>query len=258
MGNETVNLLWMLFSAPEERKDGSRHIAGLAGHHRPVDRPAIDPGRGTGLQAPDAKLQLAQARGEAERCRIARAPALVVVEPDVDAAAEEGAHGEHHGPGADLDARDRDDAAHLAPLDHEVGGLLLKERQVRLALEERADRLAVELAVGLRTRRPHRGSLARIQGAELNPGAVGGARHRAPEGVDLAHQVSLADPADRRVAAHGAECLDALRQKERAHAHARRGQRRLGAGVSATDDDDVAVKVLRARHERSREEGRVL
>ena len=96
------------------------------------------------------------------------------------------------------------------------------------------------LPVRLGARRPDRRSLAGIQRAELDPGFVRGARHRAPERIDLAHQVSLADTADGWVAAHLAERLDALRQQQCPRAHAGRGERRLGAGVTTADDDDIA------------------
>jgi hypothetical protein len=41
------------------------------------------------------------------------------------------------------------------------------------------------------------------------------------------------------VAAHLPQGLDVVRQQQRGAAHARRGQRRLGAGMAAADDDDV-------------------
>ena len=65
------------------------------------------------------------------------------------------------------------------------------------------------------------------------------ARQCAAEGVDLAHEVALADAADRRIAAHRPERLDGLRKEERAPAHPGRGECGLGAGVAATDHDDV-------------------
>ena len=68
------------------------------------------------LRRADAERQRAQALGEFVRRRIAGAAAGVVVEADVDASAEEGAHGEHHGARAEFDAGDRDDAAHDAVL----------------------------------------------------------------------------------------------------------------------------------------------
>jgi hypothetical protein len=51
--------------------------------------------------------------------------------------------------------------------------------------------------------------------------------------------VALADPTDRRVAGHLPQGLDAVRQQQRAPAHAGGGERGLGAGVAATDHDDV-------------------
>ena len=52
--------------------------------------------------------------------------------------------------------------------------------------------------------------------------------------------MSFADATDGRVAAHLPERLDALCQEQRPRTHAGRGERGLGAGVTAADDDDVA------------------
>jgi hypothetical protein len=146
---------------------------------------------------------------------------------------------EHDSAAAELDTGLRHHATHLLALDQQVGDFLLEQRQVRLVLQHRADRLLVQHAVGLRARRTHRGTLARIQGAELDAAAIGRLRHRTAERVDLLDQVTLADAADGGVAAHLPERLDALRQQQRAHAHARRGQRGLGAGMAAAYNDDV-------------------
>jgi len=50
----------------------------------------------------------------------------------------------------------------------------------------------------------------------------------------------------RGVAAHLAQGLDVVRQQQRLAAHARRRQRRLGAGMATADDDHV--KVLWVKH----------
>ena len=187
--------------------------------------------------------------------RIAGAPALIVRQPDVNLAAEERADGQHDRARAELDAGLRDDAAHLLAFDEQIGDFLLEQREVRLVLQHRADRLLVQDAIGLRARRAHRRTLARIEGTELDAGAIGRLRHRAAERVDLLDQVTLADAADRRVAAHLPERFDALRQQQRAHAHARRGQGGLGAGVAAADDDDV--EFFGKPHGSDRSRGRV-
>jgi hypothetical protein len=91
----------------------------------------------------------------------------------------------------------------------------------------------------MRPRRPDRRPLARVERAELDAGLVGGKRHGAAQRVDLAHEVPLADAADRGVARHLSQRLDRMRQQERARAGPRRGKRGLRAGVAAADDDDV-------------------
>ena len=75
----------------------------------------------------------------------------------------------------------------------------------------------------------------------MNAGLVRRGGHRPAERVDLLDQMAFADPADRWIAAHLAERLDRVRQQQRRRTHPRRGERSLGAGVAATDDDDVEM-----------------
>src|SRR5690606_2384554 len=100
---------------------------------------------------------------------------------------------------------------------------------------------AVQAAVGLAAGGTHRRALAGIEGAPLDAGGVGGAGHGAAQGIDLAHQVALADAADGRVAAHLPHGLDAVGQQQGARAHPGRRQGGLGAGVAAADHDDVVA-----------------
>ena len=78
----------------------------------------------------------------------------------------------------------------------------------------------------------------------MDPAVVRGHRHRPAERVDLLDEVPLADPADGRVAAHLPQRFDALGEQQRLRAGPRRGQRRLGAGMAATDDDHVEGAVV--------------
>src|SRR5690606_29135379 len=130
-------------------------------------------------------------------------------------------------------------AANAATLDDEVARLLLEEREIRFVLEPRTDRAPVQHAIGLRPRRAHRRALARIQRAELDAGLIDRSRHGAPERIDFAHEVALADAADRGIAAHRPERFEALREQQRTPAHAGRRERSLGTGVTAADHDDV-------------------
>ena len=67
-----------------------------------------------------------------------------------------------------------------------------------------------------------------------------------PSASTSLHQVPLADATDRRVARHLPQSLDVVRQQQCLAPHAGRSQRRLGAGMAATDDDNV--KNIRELH----------
>jgi len=104
----------------------------LLGQPGEVDAAAVDARRRSGLQAAHPQLQLAQARGQSQRGRIARAAARVALQADVNPAAKEGADGEHHRAGAKFDAALGDHAGCTVAFHEKVGGLLLKNLQVRL------------------------------------------------------------------------------------------------------------------------------
>ena len=65
--------------------------------------------------------------------------------------------------------------------------------------------------------------------------------HRAAEGIDLADDLTLGHPADRRVAAHLADGIAVDRQQRGAQAHPGRCQGGLEPGVTRTDDDHIIM-----------------
>ena len=81
----------------------------------------------------------------------------------------------------------------------------LDDGEARCVGDQPLHRRPVELAVGLGARSLNSGPLAAVEDAELDAGGVGGAAHQPVERVDLAHEVALAEPADRRVAGHLAD-----------------------------------------------------
>jgi hypothetical protein len=170
--------------SPRNENTGTRLVARLHLQAGVVDAATVDARRRAGLEPAHAQRQRAQLLGEPVRRRIARPPARLLLEPDVDAAAEEGADRQHHGARGELDARLRDHARHPAAVEQQVGDFLLEQRQVRLVLEQAADGALVELAVGLGARRPHRRALAGVQGAELDP-ARSMARAMAPPSASI-------------------------------------------------------------------------
>src|SRR5690606_37661012 len=143
-----------------------------------VDRAPIDTRRRAGLQAADAERQRSELLRQPIRWRISGTPALVIREADVNLAAEERPDGQYDGASPKLDSGLSHDPANGARFDVQVGDLLLKERQIRLVLENRSDRLLIECTIRLRAGRADRRTLARIQRAKLNAGAICGPSHR--------------------------------------------------------------------------------
>ena len=130
-------------------------------------------------------------------------------------------------------------AGHAAIGNDEIVGFGLDDRQVRSRANRLLHRSRVELAVSLGARAAHRRALAAIEHPELNAAAVGHPAHQPVERIDLADQMALAEPADRRVARHRADGREAVGDERGSRAHARGRGRSLAARVPAADDDDI-------------------
>src|SRR5208282_3354491 len=94
-------------------------------------------------------------------------------------------------------------------------------------------------------RATHGRTLAAIEQAELNAGGVRYAAHEAVESVDLAYQVPLAEPANRRIAGHGADGRKPLGNRGYSRAHARGRGSGLTAGMAAPNDNQIEAGVHR-------------
>ena len=159
-------------------------------------------------------------------------------------AAQERARRQHHARREQPLTIARDDAAHprravRQPLDDEVLDGCLVDAKSWDGKNRLAHRRAVQFAVRLSARALDGRPLATVEHAEVDAALVDGAPHDAVQRIDLADEVALADPTDRRVARHLANRVDALRHEygRRSGPCGRRG--RLHARVAASDDDDV-------------------
>jgi hypothetical protein len=133
-----------------------------------------------------------------------------------------------------------------ARIEQQILGGTFEDYQAPDFGEQRRHRRAVELPVGLRPGTAHRRPLAAVQHAELDAGAVDRAAHDPVERVDLAHQMALGEPPDRRVARHLANRHPVVRQQRRASAKPRRRRRRLAPGMPPADHHDIvdAARVI--------------
>ena len=144
--------------------------------------------------------------------------------------------GRNHAPIGQPDTRD-------ALLDNEIVDLRFDHGQIRGLADRLLHRRRIELAVGLGARTAHRRPLAAIEHPKLDAAGIGDAAHEAVERIDLADQVTFAEPADGGIAGHGADSGEAMGDQRRARAHAGGGSRRLTAGVAASDNDHVEAGV---------------
>jgi len=186
------------------------------------------------LQAPQSEAQCLQALGKAH-CRLLSSPAAG---PDAftsdEAPPQRSAGGEDYSPSAVYAAQVGDQpgdrrgrrgivksvgllpvwAAYQEPL-HQP----LLEGEVRLALQGLLHGGLVELLIKLSPQGLHSRSLARIEAADLNSGAIRVARHLTPESVDLTHQMPFGWATDGRIARSKSYIVQAESDEQRAAAH---------------------------------------
>ena len=87
----------------------------------------------------------------------------------------------------------------------------------------------------------HGRPLRAVEDAKLDAGGVDRLPHHAPERIDLADELRLADAADRRVAAHLADGVAVCREQCHAGSQPRRRAGRLHAGMPGADHEHVIV-----------------
>ncbi len=239
IGDVARHLLRMFGCLAKKREHRQWRIAGLFLHGRDIDAALVDARRRAGLEASDIRHQLAQARGQGIRRRIASAAALVICETDVNTPAKKSPRGQHDGARHEAQSRLCHYTSDAFAFNNEVINRLLESAEIRKFAKQTAYRLLVQHPIGLGARGTHRRTFACVQNAELDAGTVGGARHEATERIDLLDQVALADATDRRIAGHGADRLDIVREQQGLGAQTRAGRGRLGAGMAAANYDYV-------------------
>ena len=223
-------------AARERRRMG---VARLLVERAEVDAGAPQPGRGAGLEAPGLQTQAPERLRQAGGRLLAVAPAGAALQAGIQHAVEKGAGGHHQRPAADLLPGAGYHRGHPPIAGHHVHYGLLDDRNGGLRRHQRLRRGGVRGAVRLAPGGPDRRPLGAVQQPELDAGGIRQLPHHPAEGVDLVHQVALGRAADGRVARHAANGRGAAGDQARAAAHARGRHRRLDAGVSAANYDQI-------------------
>jgi hypothetical protein len=105
--------------------------------------------------------------------------------------------------------------------------------------EKTSHKSAIQAAITLRARSPHRGSLATVEHPELDHRQIGSSSHNSAERVHFAHNGALGDTPDRRITGHLAYCLETAGDKPDTGAESRGSNGRLGPSVASAYDDHI-------------------
>ncbi|MNS62987.1 hypothetical protein D3C72_960700 [compost metagenome] len=192
-----------------------------------------------GLEAMQLEAQGVEALGELHGRGLVAAAGDEVVLADVALAAQEGAGGDDHGLGGQHLTGGGDGAVGVVGLALQHVDHAFEQVQVGLLLANAAHVGGVALLVGLGAQGLDGRALGRVEHLDLQVGGVGRQAHLAAEGVHLAHEVALGRAADRRVARHGGDLLEADGGHERARAEPGRSQAGFHARVARADHQNV-------------------
>jgi hypothetical protein len=131
------------------------------------------------------------------------------------------------------------DAADNVSFDDQRLDFILDQNQPILIPERLLHRMGIEFAIGLRARAANGRPLRPIQHPELNARAIRDPTHESIKRIDLSDKVTFAKTPNRRIARHGANRREFLRDKRGRSAHTSSRRCGLTTGVSTTDHQNV-------------------
>jgi len=206
---------------------------------RPVDTGGAEAGRRPGLEPAHLQTKPVEPVRQSNGRRFADAAGRDALLADMDQAFEKGASRHHDSACPPRPARLADHASGPVVLNNQVLDSVLDQRQVFIFGKDRLDRLAIEFAICLCSRPPHRWPLGPVEHPELDTAAIRRPAHHPVEGVDFTDQMPLAQPANRRVARHLPNGRKLVGHQRRPSAEPRSGSGSLGAGMPTANDNDV-------------------
>ena len=159
----------------------------------------------------------------------------------MDQPAQERARGQDNSGRPQFAAILTDDTAYPALINDKIADAAFDDIEVFLLRQCRLHGKPVEFAVGLRPGSAYGRSLAAVEQPELDTRLIGNTAHDAVHRVDLAHQMTLAKPANGRIAGHHADRIRAMGHQRRRGTHARSRSRSLAAGMAAANHDDIII-----------------
>jgi hypothetical protein len=209
--------------------------------HRGAGRPRLQPGHG---QSGIANLRC-QSLGRS----LADAATDHALFTAKQGAAEESAGAEDHRRSVDRGTIGQVQAGDVSALLNQRSRLALHQSQIALLSQQLLHRRLEALAVGLHARALHGAALAAVEHAVMDRASIGGAGDDAVKGIDLTHQMALAQTADSRVAAHGANGVEIETDQRHLRAHARGNGSGLDPCMASADHNHIEILHGPALHE---------
>ena len=232
-GRQGTERLWML-------------IPGITAQAVPVNRPTVQPWRRPGLQASKRQTEAGECESKPDGGCLTDPAGRCLLATDMDHPAQEGAGGQYRGGATDPLTTGTNNSLEPAILpDLHVLDRRRPNGETRGRIEQRPYRSAIEQTVRLSPRATHGWSLAPVEQLEMDPGGVRGSAHDAVQCVDLAHQMALADPANRGIARHFPDGVQSVRQQQGARTHTGGGGGGFTPRVSAANHDHIIAIVHR-------------
>ena len=121
----------------------------------------------------------------------------------------------------------------------QIHNFRLLDSQVRLGFKHLPHAVAVLFLISLRARRPDGRAAAGVEQTKLDARPVYDLAHDAAERVHFADQMALGYAAHGRIARHLADEVEVDGVERGLKPHARRGHRRLAAGVARAYDHHI-------------------
>ena len=178
-------------------------------------------------------------RAQPDGGRLAGASAGLPLLAAKHGAAEKCPRAQDHRPSRQSRAISEEDAARPLTIENDRRRLARDLHKIVLPRQAVLDRPAEQLPVGLDARPPHRAAFGAIQHPIMDRGGVGRAADQPVEGIDLADEMPLAQPADGRIAAHRPDGGEIEGHQRSARAHSRGHRRRFASGMTAADHHDI-------------------
>ena len=155
----------------------------------------------------------------------------------------EGPRSKNHSARAEPTTLDGFNTTDARPVKQQPRDHPLNRCQRGMGFEQRAHGAAIQAAITLRTWRPDRRALPRVQHAKLQRREIGRTRDDASQRIDFAYHRTLGNATNGRVARQLTDLLQRARHQCDRCPRARGGDGRLRARVSTTHDDHVILRL---------------